>query len=352
MDLGQKLRALTAKARRAVLRPADNEPVVEEIPPPPPPPAETLKSPADGEGDGPPWRLIGGGALAFLILLWPLLAILTHKIDDDLDITTDAAGGAGAAVMAANLIERQTDGAGWVANAPAFMPAAILNNMPNFQIGVVQALGVFAFELKDQIGRSRGTSAADPDLETAAGLLQYEPRAWLWGQGNLLPRAPAEEQYRKAAEALRAYNARLAAAEATFDRRSDNLLAALDRVALDIGTASAELEDAIMGRRKTLGLLDFRADKVFYRVKGRAYAHYMILKTLETDFAGGIEGRETARLYDEMLAALRRAAALQPLVVNNGTPGGQAFPNHLAAQGFHLLRARARLQEITDILRK
>jgi hypothetical protein len=53
-----------------------------------------------------------------------------------------------------------------------------------------------------------------------------------------------------------------------------------------------------------------------------------------------------------MLEELRIAAVMQPLVVNNGTPGGQFLPNQLANQGFYNHRARAKLRELTDILKK
>jgi hypothetical protein len=53
-----------------------------------------------------------------------------------------------------------------------------------------------------------------------------------------------------------------------------------------------------------------------------------------------------------MLESLFRAAEMRPWVVVNGTPDGQFLPNHLAGQGFLLLRARTQLREITDILVK
>ncbi len=48
----------------------------------------------------------------------------------------------------------------------------------------------------------------------------------------------------------------------------------------------------------------------------------------------------------------RIAAQLDPWVVWNGYPDGFLIPNHLAAQGFYLLRARTQLREITAILLK
>ena len=55
---------------------------------------------------------------------------------------------------------------------PFFVPAGILDNMPNFQRGIMAALGRFSTELMDQVGRTRGTSQVDRDLEQARGLSQ------------------------------------------------------------------------------------------------------------------------------------------------------------------------------------
>ena len=54
----------------------------------------------------------------------------------------------------------------------------------------------------------------------------------------------------------------------------------------------------------------------------------------------------------EMLQSLKLAAQLDPLVIVGGTPDGLYFPNHLAVQGFYLLRARTQLREIVNILQK
>jgi hypothetical protein len=45
-------------------------------------------------------------------------------------------------------------------------------------------------------------------------------------------------------------------------------------------------------------------------------------------------------------------ATLRPLVIINGRPDGLFLPNHLAVEGFYLLRARTQLREITNILAK
>jgi hypothetical protein len=50
--------------------------------------------------------------------------------------------------------------------------------------------------------------------------------------------------------------------------------------------------------------------------------------------------------------SFRIASQLDPWIVWNGYLDGLLIPNHLAAQGFYLLRARTQLREISTILQK
>ena len=98
--------------------------------------------------------------------------------------------------------------------------------------------------------------------------------------------------------------------------------------------------------------LDFEADDRFYRTKGELYAYALILRELGQDFAPIIAERGLQKVWDDMIENLFYAAGLQPWVVINGAPDSQAWPSHLAAQGFFLLRARSQMFEIADILLK
>ncbi len=133
-----------------------------------------------------------------------------------------------------------------------------------------------------------------------------------------------------------------------FERRADALLATLDHVAADIGSSSASIDRQV----REHGVIDFYADDLFYAVKGRLYAYYLVLRGLAADFDNVIVERDLGPAWDEMLASFRIAATLDPGVIVNGAPDGQLLPSHLAAQGFYLLRARTQLREITNILLK
>jgi hypothetical protein len=213
------------------------------------------------------------------------------------------------------------------------------------------ALARTTAELRDRLGRTRGTSQEDADLREAAGLLQFPGDKWIVDLATSpWPQATSEAQYRRARKALLAYNARLASGSAAFERRADNLLETLDRIALDLGASAAGLDRRIAEHGGWL--LDRGADDLFYTVKGQAYGYALALRALAEDFGPVLRDRGVGPLWAQMLESLGHAARMDPLVVMNAAPDGVFFPSHLAAQGFYVLRARAQMREITNVLAK
>jgi hypothetical protein len=296
------------------------------------------------------WPVVVLGLLAVYYLggmLW------LHQVDADPNFalqTSAPEGGSQTVAVAADLIDREINTHRWVANDPFFMPGSMLDNMPNFQQGIVTAISRFGLELGDQIARTRGSSQVDPDLDRAAGLLRYPGDIWIFDfRTSWAPTASSEQQYRQAVAALRSYNQRLSQGQAVFETRADNLLGTLDRIAADIGSSSAALDQQL----KAAGFWpDFAADNLFYSTKGRLYAYYLLLRALQVDFANVIRERQLGGAWSQMVESFREAVALQPWVVVNGAPDSQFMPSHLASQGFFLLRARTQLREITNILLK
>ena len=302
-----------------------------------------------------PWRWVGRiflGLLAAVVLYYVGGAIWLHQINDDENFEPVASvpeGASKAVAAAAGLIDREVNQTRWVANDPPFMPSVLLDNMPSFQTGMIAAIGRFTTELRDRVARVRGSSAVDPDLESAAGRINYPGDVWIFEWSGTPVQPSSESQYRRGIEDLRHYNERLAQGQAVYERRADNLLATLDRISGDLGAASAALTTEV--DEGSTNFLDFNADGMFYSIKGKLYSYYLILRALEQDFPDVIREKNLQASWAELLTSLRLGATLHPWVVSNGPLDSMATPNHLVAEGFLLLRVRTKLEEIMDILR-
>jgi len=305
-----------------------------------------------GDVSGQTWRRVAVLLPVFFAIYILLGMAIVQRVDDTLATQTRAPkGGAETVAMTAWLINRETRDHNWTPNDPWIYPGWWVDNTPNFQRGLLGALSRFSIELRDHIGRQRGSSAVDKDLESAAGNLAREPDRWMIDfSTSLLPTTPSDSYYREAARKLEAYNSRLAQGDAIFDRRTDNLMATLDRIALDLGASSAALDDYIRDRSGSW-FVDYGSDDLFFQVKGQVYAYTMLLHAMKADYTKVLADKELETIYNNLLASMEAATRLSPLYVSNGAVDG-ITPNHLAMQGFYLLRARTQLREVTNILLK
>ena len=201
---------------------------------------------------------------AALVLYFGVIGNLMHRIDADLDFTppNPVEGGSQAVNMAEALILRETVDNRWTANDPFFFPTAFHDNMPNYQRGMMRAISRFTMELENQIGRLRGSSAIDRDLERAVGLLQFPTDVWLFDfDQSWLPIQPADTQYEAAARALRAFNRRVAMGAAVFETRPDALAMTVERMASELGSRAAIVDDHVS---RDGFIIDFVSDDIFY----------------------------------------------------------------------------------------
>lgn len=240
------------------------------------------------------------------------------------------------------------------------------DNKAAFQKGALATLRRMSLELGDTLGRVRGTSGADADLEAARALLATDERAWIFNPFDArlpLLATSASSAYRNAQGLFSAYNARVAACEALFDARSDNLFALLDSFSTDLGSAVDEVASRsqtrvydvashsfVEGGGNNLGWFDFRADNLFHEARGRMYAMHGLMQAARVDFAEVIAQRNLSSVWDRMEAHIAEAAALDPLIVSNGSEDGMFAPAHLSAMAQYLLRARANMTELRDVL--
>lgn len=220
------------------------------------------------------------------------------------------------------------------------------DNKAAFQLGINQVMRRTTTELVDTLGRARGTSRIDQNLQDARTALAWNEDAWYIGMRG--PTRPTPSVYREAIEKLRAYNSSLEQCQVTFDARADNLLLFLDRIAGDMGSTSDILRGQI--EYSDAGWFDPRADDRFWFAYGQLYAYYGILTAARSDFSAVIRERNLTTLWETLTTQMRDSLNMQPWLISNGNESSFIFPSHLATMGFNLLRARSQIVEIRSVL--
>ncbi len=242
------------------------------------------------------------------------------------------------------------------------------DNKASFQLGVLDVLRAFALELRDTMGRVRGTSAANQDLVGAQSRLQINERAWVLNSpfdrdNALIATTTAAGSYRGAIRSYRAFNESLSRCDSLFDARADNLRVVLDRMSKALGSTTDQLAKRsrgtvydpaadvfVPGPGNNRGWFDFRADNLFHRARGQMFALHGLMQGVRVDFANVVERRDLADVWDRMEAHIAEAAVLKPLIVSNGRADGLMMPNHLSAMAESIFRARANMVELRDII--
>ncbi|KQV64553.1 DUF2333 family protein [Rhizobium sp. Root1220] len=223
-----------------------------------------------------------------------------------------------------------------------------LDNKASFQRGVNQAVRRTSAELVDTLGRVRGTSGINSDLQDARGKLQFDEYSWYFGLNPFGPKTPTPSYYRSALESLRKFNTDLASCNAIFDTRADNLIQFIDRIANDLGSTSDVLADRSANHHR--GWFDTRADDRFWFAYGQLYAYYAILTAAQSDFSQVVAERNLGAIFGATMRQFQAALRIQPAIISNGREDGLVMPSHLATMGFYILRVRSNLVELRSVL--
>jgi hypothetical protein len=223
-----------------------------------------------------------------------------------------------------------------------------LDNKASFQRGVNQAIRRTSVELVDTLGRVRGTSQIDQNLQDARGATTFDEETWYFGLRPFGPKTPTPSFYRSAARSLRTFNDRLQKCEVVFNARADNLMQFVDRIASDIGSTSDMIRDR--SQNYNSGWFDTRADDRFWFAYGQLYGYYGILTAAHHDFKQVIDSRGLGPLWNNVEGQLKAALAIRPLIISNGREDGWIMPTHLTTMGFYVLRVRSNLVEVRSVL--
>ena len=249
-----------------------------------------------------------------------------------------------------------------------FQDTPFFDNKASEQIGILDITRRMAIELTDSLGRLRGTSLQNEELANAQAALRVNERAWHVNSpfndsiNTISPSAASS--YARAIRLYGAYNDELANCEDLFDTRSDNLRELLNRFTATLGSTTTELArrsrayvyDPEVDRfteasGNNAGWFDFEADNYFHRARGKMYALHGLLQGVRADFNTVLTERNIQEVWDKMEVAVAEAAVMDPLIVSNGAADSAITPDHLGKMAEVILRARASMVELRDILR-
>lgn len=242
-------------------------------------------------------------------------------------------------------------------------PSVLMDDMPNWEFGVIVQVRDLARALRNDMSRSRSQSAEDRNLAIAEPQFSFPNDKWVF---------PATEaEYRKGVKALDRYLAQLANGQTEFYARADNLREWLGLVNRRLGHLSKRLS-ASVGDHHNTGLATgepgarqtaaepksqtysttpwLEVDDVFYEARGSAWAIIEFLRAAEIDFHDILQNKNALVSLRNIIRELEpsQRAVWSPVVLNGYGFGFTA--NYSLTMASYLARANAALLDLQTLL--
>ena len=246
-----------------------------------------------------------------------------------------------------------------------FPPGVFLDNMPEWEFGVLVQTRDMTRAFRNDFSRSQSQSTEDPDLIVAEPRFNFDSNSWIF---------PAtESEYRTGIQSLNHYLRRLSddnQADAQFYARADNLRDWLSQVEKRLGSLSQRLSASVGMEQINTSLAGDRnaqqstptpektfhktawteVDNIFYETRGQAWALLHFLKAIEVDF-GPILDDKNARISLQQI--IRELEATQQTVWSPVILSGTGFglvTNHSLIMASYLSRANAAVIDFRRLL--
>ena len=282
---------------------------------------------------------------------YPLGGMMIEKIDKSTDYEPKikAEGQSATVETMAYLINREVNEHMWTANLPVFFPSYFLDNMPNYQKGIISALAQTTKAIKGGL-ECEDDSLLNKKITDAHGLLKYSGDVWLFAPDNKLKIAPSSaSQYRKARKYLRDFNNLLAEEDCLWLKNAQNLQKLLNVIKKDMYKSAGKLENQVA--EHSSDFVDTQADDLFYFYQGKIYAYMLVLKAWGIDFKQVLVESGQYQNWTKAILALENGVELSPMMVKNGELNSSVSANHLMFLGYYIVRAENLLNRIDDAMK-
>lgn len=246
-------------------------------------------------------------------------------------------------------------------------PWVFLDNVPNWEFGVLTQVRDLARAMRNDFSRSQTQSTEDPDLAVADPMFHYDSERWF--------PPDTEGRYRKANKAMEAYLVRLSSPNepgAQFYARADNLVDWLSIVEKRLGSLSQRLSASVGQTRLNTDLSGdpearqstaapnvmlvktpwTQIDDNFYESRGTAWALVHFLHAMEEDFDDVLRKKNATVSFRQIIRELE--ATQEPLhspMVLNGSQFG-LFSNHSLVMANYIARANAAIIDLRKLLQE
>jgi hypothetical protein len=268
-------------------------------------------------------------------------------------------------VTLTKVAETLLDKSGGYLSNDILLPGFWLDNIPNWEYGVLVQVRDLSRALRKDFSRSQSQSTQDKDLEIAEPQLHFDNDSWA------VP--STESEYRRGINALVNYSQRLANPvddKSQFYARADNLSQWLLDVETRLGSLSQRLSASVGKRRLNTDLAGDTAsrqstanaddqevktpwteiDDVFYEARGASWALLHIMKAIEVDFRTILEKKNALVSLRQIIRELEgtQEPMWSPIILNGS--GFGLFANHSLVMASYVSRANAGISDLRALL--
>ncbi|MGJ8690635.1 MAG: DUF2333 family protein [Gammaproteobacteria bacterium] len=326
------------------------------------------------------WHSMGlvGKAAAALILVYFIVVIALGFYwtaePDSFDVTLNAQEklpnseqvvGSTTAAALMRVAETMLDKPGGFLSNDIAPPGLYLDNIPNWEYGVLIQVRDLALAFRQNFSRSQSQSTEDPDLLIVEPRFSFPNDSWIF---------PASEtEYRRAINSMSSYLSRIADPlnqEAQFYARADNLSRWLANVESRLGSLSQRLSASIGQTQVNVDTAGDRnaqqsttadnqrlvktpytqIDDVFYEARGATWALMHFLRAIEVDFESVLRDKNALVSVRQIIRELEASqrTVLSPIILNGR--GFGFFANHSLVMANYVSRANAAIIDLRELL--
>lgn len=243
-------------------------------------------------------------------------------------------------------------------------PSVFLDNIPSWELGVLNQVRDLGRVMRDDYTRSQSQSKEDQDIAQGSPQFFFDNNSWVF--------PASESEYRDGIKSFIAYRDRLKAndPDTQFYARADNLREWLSQVEKRLGSLTRRLGNSVASSRINDDLAGdssaeaagpqpdtfnvrtgwFQVDNIFFEARGTAWALVHFFRAAEFDFAGVLDDKNAEASVRQIIRELEASldGLSSPMILNGGGYG--LFANHSLVMANYLARANASVINLRELL--